>query len=419
MRLCKACILGGLALASCVGPLAAAEGDAPPTPAQATPAAPPASTPAPELKYAPTAPPPPAPPEEIWGTLLSNQDAYNRRSGFGVTDDPGLLNQWGIRPFITAGTWMLEPLFKSNPAFIVTQQPAGARAPTGSEVVDFSYPPVFTPRLIVGVETDSGCGFMTSWWYYNLDAPTFTIFNSGGAAQVTSFGSVPLQGVAPVTSPSSTGNKLGIFNDAMSVNSFLHLDVWDYEVFQDWNWGGWSLRGSGGIRYAYLSQDYVVQRTNSGKVAAGGTTTTLNADFTDLASGHNFSGVGTTFALDALRPLGNSGFAFYGNWRTAFLFGPDHIHTARLSRQVQTVTTGGKSTTTTTTAISSFDDQLTIVMPVQEVEVGIEYVRLVRTHQIFAKAGFVTTSWFDAGSATSDHGYLGFIGLSLLAGWMF
>jgi hypothetical protein len=62
---------------------------------------------------------------------------------------------------------------------------------------------------------------------------------------------------------------------------------------------------------------------------------------------------------------------------------------------------------------------LTVVVPVEELEVGVEYARLVRTHQIFVKAGFVTTSWFDAGSATSDHGYLGFIGLSLLAGWTF
>jgi hypothetical protein len=422
MRLCTPTILGTLTLLWCVGALSAGEGEAAPGPVVVAPMVDaPASLPAAERSY-PAAPrmpqsPPPPPPDQIWGNLLANQDAYNQRFGFGVTDDPGLLNQWGLHPFITAGMLLVQPAFKGNPAFIVTQQPHGAPAPIGSQAVEFSYVPVVTPRLIVGFECDSDCGFRTSWWYLDQNAPTMQIFNKGPAAQVTTFTSVPLPGGIPnVTSPSTTGSKLGVFNDVISFDSYLHLDVWDFEVFRDWQWGNWSVRGSGGVRYTYITQNYVVQRGNSGRVNA---TTVLNADFTDLESGHNFTGVGPTVALDGLRPIGDTGFAIYGVGRSSMLFGGERGHTSRLSRQVQTVTTGGKPTQTTTSAIANFSDQSAICMPVEEFEVGAEYARRIRSHEIFVRSGFVSQSWFDAGSATSNHGYLGFFGLALTGGWMY
>lgn len=360
----------------------------------------------------PVAPPPGA---EIWNNLVGAQDAYIQQLGVPTNGDQGFLDQHGFHPYIQAGTYMVAPVFKNNPATVVTHKNG-----TGSSTVvnDFEYGVVFTPRLLVGGNWDGGWGVRVGWWYLYEQAPTYTIFNRGAATAQTTVASYPIPGVAPVTSPSAAGLAAGVLNDRVSFESLIHLYVWDWEVTYNGQFGRWLVMPSTGIRYATISQDYRVTRGNSGTAtAANGTRFVVTADYESVLTGHQFTGVGPTFATDLVRPIGNSGFRFYAVPRSSFLFGSTRGATQRFSELVETVTPrGGRTSTVRTSTGAYLSTTSDIAMPILETELGLEWSRNWGPARTYIRWGFVDQEWFDAGDNINTHGTLSFVGMALTAG---
>src|SRR5262249_8691420 len=156
---------------------------------------------------------------------------------------------------------------------------------------------------------------------------------------------------------------------------------------------------AGGIRYAHLSQDYRARRFASGSItAAPGFVTTFDQDSDVLLSGHNFDGAGPVFALEFRRPWEGTHLVFYGSTRGALLFGR-----GRQGAAFQMVQTGRSpnpvagqpsslvpfSTSSYAEVSGSRDD----LLPVAEMEIGLEYGREVGRMYFFVQTALVGQAW--------------------------
>jgi hypothetical protein len=326
--------------------------------------------------------------------------------------DPGFLGERNAHVFVQAGMYMLAPLPNHDQAVLVRQNSTGA-----STITNFDYGVVICPRLVFGAQWDNGWGFRTAWLYFHEQAPTFTIF-TGNTYTVSS---IPVPGAAPVVAPGPNSRATGILKDAVSVGALLHLNVWDWEAFYQTQLGQWLVGPSLGVRYATMSQNYNVERGNSGTVrASNGTTTQIRADIDVLQTGHRFDGFGPTIAMDLVRPIGNTGLRFYATPRTSVICGSAGTTTMRFSELFETITPRvGASRNVRTSSGTYSATSSSIAMPVLEAEVGGEWSRDFERHRAFVRCGMVDQEWFDAGDAINVHGALGFIGLALTAGLVY
>ncbi|MBL8798232.1 MAG: hypothetical protein JNM56_30335 [Planctomycetia bacterium] len=109
-----------------------------------------------------------------------------------------------------------------------------------------------------------------------------------------------------------------------------------------------------------------------------------------IDSGHNFSGVGPTVALEGGYRLGNSGFALIGSTRGSLLFG-----SGRQSAE-------GRSTFDGDAFALSASQENNDLLPVWDLELGGEYSRDVGNFNFFFQAAFVAQVWFGAGNAANN-----------------
>jgi hypothetical protein len=206
----------------------------------------------------------------------------------------------------------------------------------------------------------------------------------------------------------------------VAFGSHLEMHVWDNEITRAFDFDGWQFLASLGGRYTYLSQGYSALRANQGKGTSGTSKVTITQDSDQVTTGHNFSGGGPTAALEVHRPLWDTGFALYGVGRTSVVFGRGRTHSQQVSiENYQIVPTKGSTQTVKTTlfydsAHGSDDD-----LPVEEVEIGVEWSHRVGRVAFLLQTGVVYQGWISAGNATSKNGDLSFFGLSLTAGLSF
>jgi len=302
------------------------------------------------------------------------------------------------------------PHFQNNLGIVAASTTTTGMGISGSNSLNqfYSYDVSVSPRLWLGYQGDSGLGVRTRWWH----------FEQASQEQGVAFPAVKpglLTGGNSVTIGLLTANQIGDGDPIHAVAQYhLHLDVWDFEATDEVTAGRWSLLFAGGVRYAYLSQG---QNANLTGDLGGVTSPTTQVGFV----GHNFSGVGPTVALDARRPLGDSGFALFGGLRGAVLFGRDRVNEFGSSTDLMT---------NVTTNSSSLNSELGVV-PVLEYEIGIEWARTVGRYRFFFRPAFAGEVWF--GGATDDMvglptptptskgpaANLGFIGMSLNTGFTF
>jgi hypothetical protein len=273
------------------------------------------------------------------------------------------------------GTYLMEPVFQTNAAFVRTG--GGATRQT-----DFTNHLNFAPQAGIGFCTPSGWGFRMRWFNY---------FESGNFDGVAGPGET-LSAATPLT--------LGAFNQAKAIqtSSNMRLDSWEWEGTCSVNQGAWSLLLGTGLRYAHISQDYAAFLTN--------TTGSLTA----ITAGHNFNGVGPTFSSDGRLPVGGGNLALYGKLRFSLLFGE--------SREDYTGVPPGAP-------ITNLSRSQTQVLPVGEMEVGAEYSKAWGPARLLVQAGFVGQIWWNGGNAsnvdplaasTASGTNFGFVGLALRAG---
>jgi hypothetical protein len=355
----------------------------------------------------------------LWDNLVGMHHAYTSRIDGGplcVEESSG-----GVHFYAGAGFYFVKPHFESNPAFSssLTLTAAGVTTVTGT-TKEFDYSAEFAPRLSLGVVGAGGLGARAGWWHFDQGPSVPLQASNTDSTLSTTVSSAPVAGVPDFTSPGAVARAFGVFNDQMTFNTHLKLDVWDWEVTQVLEPAGWSLLVAGGLRYAYLSQDYEADRVNQGSGRSGTSRVTVTTDADFIRAGHNFSGVGPTAALEARRPLGDTAFSLYSSARGALLFGRSRSQAFQRTREVRTVTpTRGLASTVNTTTVTGNNDSRDDLLPVGDLELGAEWARDTGRIRFFVRTGFVGQVWFGAGNATSENGNLGFLGLTLMAGALY
>jgi hypothetical protein len=165
---------------------------------------------------------------------------------------------------------------------------------------------------------------------------------------------------------------------------------------------------SGGVRYVDLDQSYNYLSTDP------------NTRTERVVAQRSFSGAGPTVALEGYRPCGCSGFALYANARASILFGESNESATQIRIDHQ----GGLDDLDTGRV--SRDD----VLPIGELEVGVEYGNCIGRCRFFGQVGFVGQVWWGAGNSANvdsalagggndNHSNLGFLGVALRAGISF
>jgi hypothetical protein len=265
---------------------------------------------------------------------------------------------------------------------------------------DFHYGLSASPLLTFGYESEDGFGFRGRWFRFDQIAGV-TVLNRlpanappGETIQVAS---------AAITTAQTFGNQLfsvvSAFQPGPNVVTFgsrLLVENWDLEATQAFDHGTWRLQLASGARYTHLAQNYGASNTGPNFGSAG-------LFEVAVRSGHSFNGVGPTVAVEASRRLGNSGLSVYGSARGAVLFGSGRQHT----------------TTNNFGEIIDSSSRHQDLLPMLDAEVGVEYGREAGVFYPFLRAGFVGQTYFGAGSAASEDGNLGLIGLSLTVGTRF
>jgi hypothetical protein len=355
--------------------------------------------------------------DDVLQDLSSRQAAYEGKYGLGEADSPGILANCPCHFFVDAGFYMVHPYFSHNPAFIVAhRQGAGSAGPAVSQTADFDYDVEFGPRVVFGVTGPSGFGFRNSWWQFDFETSVPT-FASQDATLRTTVASTPVPGIPGFTSPGSVARAFGVFGDQVGFANRVRGVVWDWDATKEFAGGPWTALLAGGMRYGYLSQSYSATRSNSGSGRSGTSRVIIIEDSDTIFAGRNFSGVGPTTALELRRQIGSFGLAVYGIARGSVLFGDEKGQAfQRTVEDQQIVPRRGPTqlvkSTTLTPHRSSGEDTL----PMGDFEIGVSWTKITGRASFFLQAGFLSQTWFDAGSATTDEGHFGFYGFRCTAG---
>lgn len=334
--------------------------------------------------------------------------------GPGVFADNEVSNRlWSGHFFAGAGVYIVKPFFQNNPAVFARTTNETFGVDTTSSVTsvtqyDFCWDLNVTPVVWLGYVSECGWGVRTRWWLFDQE--------SGGS--ITGDPNTMIISAAPgglsIRTPSFISSPILQSaldsNSSMCVNSNLKLDVWDFEAIKETELGRWGLLFAAGVRYAHLSQNYRAFQAFQGEFNPPPGVLIPSFflhEVQQLSSGHNFSGAGPTLAIEAKRPIGNSRFSLFANLRGAMLFGDSKLQVGRVT---QTGALGQN------VAVTTFQSAHDTVLPVAELEMGVEYSRNWGQVRPFVRTGLVAMTWFDAGSASSLAGDLGFLGLSVTAG---
>jgi hypothetical protein len=356
-------------------------------------------------------------PGAIWDSLVARHEEYAGKVG--SEWQPGTI--WPLHFVLSGGVYLLQPHLESNPAYTLFRRPGAGGVPAAvSFTPDLKYDTAFAPLAGLGAFLDCGLGLGTRWWHFDEDSALLGAVNTD-PTRTTLFRPAPVFGVPGFVSPSAIAQAFRVFNEAMTFQSHLDLHMWDWEVTQRVELGGWTFLPAAGLRYVYLSQNYQALRSGSGTGTFGTARVNLMQDSDLIQTGHNFSGAGPLAALAVRRPLGDSGFTLYGLSRGAVLFGRGRTQSTQLIVQRRQVipprgSTQTVNTTTQTFAANGHDDDL----PIWDLEAGVEWSHAFGPRwAVFFQTGLVAQMWFNAGNSTSENGDLSFFGLSVTGGVTF
>jgi len=275
---------------------------------------------------------------------------------------------------------------------------------------DFTHRMEVSPLIWIGVANNDGLGFRFRWWQ---------LWDSSGALAVNgdTTGSTEITSASPlglsISSPSRTLDD-GVGADVWLFHRELKITVWDLEATQCFDVGPWGLLLTGGIRIAHLAQNYSAVRSNGGLDPAGGML--VLQDASALWSGHNFNGAGPMASLEVRRPIADTGLVFYGNARGSILFG---TRTENANTEEVFVATTANHVPVNLSIAQAATTHGDAVLPVMELELGVEYGRPVGRIYPFVRTGLVSQVWFNAGNASGTDGNFGLLGLEAALGLNF
>jgi hypothetical protein len=285
-----------------------------------------------------------------------------------------------------AGYYYLKPYWTDNPAYFFE---VGADWSSSSGVDQpFDYDYEVAPRVWLGFICEDGFGVRGRYWHYdhNANSEKFILLAPPGFDPDFTYvyGGVDI-------SFDACDSLVGL-----SFSNDLRLDIWDLEVMQEVSLCHWSILLSGGARYAHIRQRAYEVGYDPGFL-----------DLQVAKASNRFQGVGPTVAAEARRGL-CCGVALYGSARGSILFGNKR-------NQSNFVYFDLDAPTPVLAEYDQFRDSHEDVLPISELELGLEWGGEVCDSHVFVQVAWVGQAYHELGSATHD-GLLGMHGLSFTMG---
>ncbi len=273
--------------------------------------------------------------------------------------------QWHLLAGV--GLYAMEAHFDSNMAYGIQGTanrstgpiPPGSAGTRVAERIDIDQHTVVAPQVWLGFLSDDGLGVRVRYWYFREG--TNQAFNggnggSGGVNSTLLFSAAPL-GLSLINGTST-----------MVATSKLQLQVVDAEGLLNLNAAKWDILFSGGVRFAQIDQAYNAFVPQSGD--------------NTLLSSNTFSGAGPTLALELHRPICGSCLSLYGNVRYSLVFG------------------SGQQQASVPDQNADAQDHRHVGIGIAEMELGLEFKRMVGRYQLFGQLAVVGQNWSGAGSAS-------------------
>jgi Legionella pneumophila major outer membrane protein precursor len=276
---------------------------------------------------------------------------------------------------VSGGVLFLQPVFETNPAFTVSS--AGGNF---TRQVDFSQHFDASPNIWLGYSSERGWGVRGRWFEFDGDTSESYVSAAGET----------IRGVSFLTSGQTS------IAGAAFASSHLRVNVFDIQGTSSWESAFWTHLVGFGVRITTMNQSYQAALTNP-------------AEQIGLTSNHDFSGAGPCFSLETKYRLGESGFAIYGQIYGAILFGDVDEDYAAVKNGIA----------------QGYTRSTTEVLPVAEMELGVEYQHCVGRAKLFVQGGFTGQVWWGGGNASNldalgttsaAHSNFGFFGAALRAG---
>jgi hypothetical protein len=342
-----------------------------------------------------------------------------------------------------ASVYLLQPYFGDNLAFTrtrlsttTTTTGTGATNSTATgnsrTTTDFTYDYTVSPAVWFGVVNDCGFGLQGRFFRFDQFANllgadlssaaasgtgsfmpppnTTAVISFAAPASITSLlPGVAAAGTAP--SPVSAADTSGTGGDHLDFRSRLLIEQFDVDATYDAQLGHLGLQLACGGRYVHMAQDFAEALIGTG-VPLGGKASATETE--SLQFGHNFSGAGPALGLQARWQFGDSALAVVGSARGALLIGRSR-ETAQFFDQVHDPN-GILAPPGGSTLSSNFSRDKDTVLPVAEVEVGLEYAPPCCSCRPFLRVAAINQTYFDAGSASSFDGNLGLFGVDFTLG---
>ena len=200
----------------------------------------------------------------------------------------------------------------------------------------------------------------------------------------------------------------GFGQDQLDFSSNLIIHCLDVEALRQWECGRFFLVLSGGGRYLEISQNYMATLVNNAVFPDGNTANEVQF----LSFGHNFQGGGPTLATEGRFQVGNSGLSLFAHARGSLLVGTTHQSLIL----TQTVNDPSGEAGGDLSAMASADNRKDHVLPVAEVELGLEYALRLRRINPYFRATVVDQTYFNAGNASGQDGSLSLFGAQFSLG---
>jgi hypothetical protein len=306
------------------------------------------------------------------------------------------------------GLAVLRPYVTNNPAFTVVHPPAAGAAAGGplltaaSETVTFDWDPELAYTFWLAYDDPSGWGGRLKAFVFDADSPAIRVLRAPGGAlpaiTAPAAGAV-IPGLPGFGAPSPVLVGAGLGADRLAFQSDLRVVTIDAEGTYGWMFDDCSVQLSAGLRYLNLRQGYTATLVNPGD----GTTFIAQG----LRVTREFDGCGPTVGVFARQRICDSPFAVYAGGRCSILVGELDTD-ARFTQVIaDPALAAGVGTQRTRTAFSSRADA---TIPTSELELGVEYGKLLGQFGLFVRAGVVAQTYFDAGGAVGSGGTLTLFG---------
>jgi hypothetical protein len=313
-----------------------------------------------------------------------------------------------------AALLLLAPFQQGAEAYAVNTGLAPPSTTATQTVENFGSAVQAAPLVWLGWQFDGESGIRTRFFWFNaLAAPVSLAFDPDQPEPFSASLSPPpglasLPGQQQFLSPGSSVLFVGGYTSTAVFNSYLRIYAVDLEYTHERLGRRFDSLWTAGGRYLNVDQSYSAFASATGEDQFTGD---MKQETQSLSSTQNFSGGGPTVSWLGRMRFGESRLKAYGGVRGSLLAGTFTDRLAFVDDDFN-ITTG----TLDNTNGSVVNDVGFGVLPVGEIESGLEYDGTIGGRRWFSRVGVVAIDYFGLGSPNGSAGDLLLLGGEVAAG---